>query len=327
MSKIYYDSDAEISVLYDKTIGIIGYGNQGRSQALNMRDSGVKNILIGTSRDSTWELAKKDGFFTDSVENVCSKSDIIFLLVPDEAMPTIYKESVEPNLKKNSLINFASGYNITFKNIVPRKDLDVVMVAPRMIGDGVRTLFLSKEGYPSFLSIHQDITGEAKTIALGLAKAMGATMKYCLEVDFDDETYIDLMAEQAIWPLIMSIFDSAFKFQVSKGHSKEAVLTELILSKEAAYMCEKMADVGIFKQLPLHSRTSQYGQLTGFKNVNRDFISTMLEKTYLDIVSGDFNTRWLKEQKNGFKNFESLREEAFNNEISKAEDDIKQASK
>ena len=323
MSTVYYDNDADINVLGDKSIGIIGYGNQGRSQALNMRDSGIKNILIGTSRDSTWELAKKDGFTIDSVENVCSKSDIIFLLVPDEVMADIYKESVEPNIKNNALINFASGYNITFKNIIPRKDLDVVMVAPRMIGDGVRTLFLSKAGYPSFVSIHQDGTGKAKSIALGLAKAMGATTKGCIEVSFDDETYLDLMAEQAIWPLVMSVFDAAFKFEVSKGHSKEAVLTELILSKEAAYMCEKMADVGLFKQLPLHSRTSQYGQLTGFKSVNRDFIEQMLDKTYKDIVSGDFNTRWLNEQKNGLKNFEALKEEAFNSEISKAENDIK----
>lgn len=323
MSKIYYDKDASIDVINGKTIAILGYGNQGRAQALNMRDSGIKNILVGTTRDVTWEQAVKDGFTPDTVENVCSKADIVFLLVPDEVMPGIYSEKVEPNLKKNAVVNFASGYNISFKNIVPRDDLDVIMVAPRMIGDGVRNLFLSKVGYPAFIAIHQDITGKAKEIGLGLAKAMGATLKGTIEVTFNDETYLDLMAEQAIWPLIMSIFDAVFHFEVAKGHPKEAVLTELTLSGEAAYMCEKMAEVGMFKQLPLHSHTSQYGQLSRFKMVDRKFMNDFFEKMYDQISSGAFNKEWFEEQKNGLKNFEALREEAFNSDISKLEDEMR----
>lgn len=125
-----------------------------------------------------------------------------------------------------------------------------------MIGDGVRNLFISKEGYPAFMAVRQDYSGKAKEIALALAKAIGATLKGAIEVSFDDETYLDLMAEQAIWPMVISIFHEAFRYEISKGHSKEAVLTELLISKEAAYMCEKMEDLGIFKQLPLHSHTS-----------------------------------------------------------------------
>lgn len=320
MRQIYYDKDANVDSLSGKTIAILGYGNQGRSQALNMRDSEITNIVIGTTRDSTWERAKKDGFEVNTIENVCLKADIVFLLIPDEVMPEVYKNNVEPNLKNNAVVNFASGYNITFKNIIPRKDLDVVMVAPRMIGDGVRNLFISKEGYPAFMAVHQDYSGKAKEIALALAKAIGATLKGAIEVSFDDETYLDLMAEQAIWPMVISIFHEAFRYEISKGHSKEAVLTELLISKEAAYMCEKMADLGIFKQLPLHSHTSQYGQLSRSKMVDRTFIRRMLDKCYFDIKSGNFNEEWKKEQKNGLRNFEALKKEAFESDISKAEE-------
>lgn len=127
MGQIYYNKDANVDSLSGKTIAILGYGNQGRSQALNMRDSEITNIVIGTTRDSTWERAKKDGFEVNTIENVCLKADIVFLLIPDEVMPEVYKNNVEPNLKNNAVVNFASGYNITFKNIIPRKDLDVVM--------------------------------------------------------------------------------------------------------------------------------------------------------------------------------------------------------
>lgn len=319
MTNIYYDSDASIDVLKGKTIAIIGYGNQGRAQALNMRDAGVEEIIIGSIYDNSSHLAQADGFKVMSIAEACKKANIIFLLIPDEVAPKVYKEEIEPNLEAGDALNFASGYNITFKNIIPPSDIDIIMVAPRMIGQGVRELYQKGDGAPVFLAVEQDATGKAKDIALALAKAMGGTKKGAIEVTFKDETYLDLTAEQAVWPLIMSVLVETYKFQIEKGHPEEAVLMELYLSKEPMVMMEKMADIGLFKQLPFHSHTSQYGQLTGFSSTKKEYIREFIERQYENIASGKFNKGWRKELENNLEDFNKMKNEAFNSDISKSE--------
>lgn len=323
MGRIYYDKDGDTSFVMSKTIAIIGYGNQGRSQALNMRDSGVKDIIIGSVRDESWTMANEDGFPVYPIAEACAKADIIFILIPDEVAPKIYKEEIEPNLVSGNVLNFSSGYNITFGYIKPQADVDVIMVAPRMIGKGVRETYENGTGFPTFVVVEQDASGNAKQIALGLAKALGSTKAGAIEVTFNEETYLDLMSEQAVWPLIMNVINEAFKFFVEKGHSPEAILTELYLSKEPAVMMEKMAEVGLFKQLPMHSRTSQYGQLSRFGEVDTFPIRKFLEKQYDNIVNGSFAKEWEGDMKNGFKEYEKLKEQAFNNDISLAEAQVK----
>ena len=244
MAITYYDKDADLTVLQGRKIGIVGYGNQGRAQALNMRDSGIRDIMVATARDTSFEQAVEDGFEAMDVPEMIPGADIVFMLIPDEIMPQVYREQIAPNLQKGCVLNFASGYNITYRHIIPPDDADVIMVAPRMIGDGVRNLFLSGEGYFAFVGIEQDASGKAKQTALALGKAMGATKKGCIEVTFRDETMMDLLAEQAIWPMIISIITEAFKFEVEKGHPAEASLVELYICKEPAYMFEKMAEFG-----------------------------------------------------------------------------------
>ncbi len=322
MPKIFYDHDADLNLMRDKKIGIIGYGNQGRAQALNMRDSGISDILIGTAKDVTYDRAQEDGFQTLDISDISRQADILFVLIPDEIMPQIYQEKIEPHLRPGKVLNFASGYNITFKQIIPPGDVDVIMVAPRMIGDGVRNLYLQKKGYPAFLAVEQDFTGSARETALAIAKAIGATRIGTIEVTFKDETMLDLLAEQAIWPMILSIITEAFKFEVEKGHPAEASLVELYISREPAYMFEKMAEVGFYKQMPYHSHTSQYGQLSRAELLDKGFIRKTLEDAYRNIESGQFAREWKMEQEKGLLEFKRLVKDAFRSDISRFEEKI-----
>ena len=149
MGKVYYDQDGHIEAIQDKVIAIIGYGNQGRSQALNMRDSGAKHIIVGSIHDESWNTANADGFPTYSIAEASKKADIVFLLLPDEVAPEIYERDIAPNLHPGAALNFASGYNITYGFIKPAADLDVIMVAPRMIGKGVRETYENGTGFPT----------------------------------------------------------------------------------------------------------------------------------------------------------------------------------
>ncbi|WP_085524404.1 ketol-acid reductoisomerase [Tuberibacillus sp. Marseille-P3662] len=324
MANIYYDKDADLEILKNKVIAIIGYGNQGRSQALNLRDSGVKNVIVGSVRDQSWDKAKEDGFEAFPIEEACQKADIIFMLIPDEIAPSVYEEKVRANLTTGNVLNFASGYNVVFGNIDIPENVDVIMVAPRMIGEGVRELYQSEEGFPSFVAVEQDSTGDAKDIVLSLAKAIGSTKNGAIEATFKDEAYLDLTAEQITWPLILSVLTEIYEYQVEMGHPEEAVLMELYLSKEPAFMMEKMADIGLFKQLPLHSNTSQYGQLSRYKKVDNSYIRDFIRTNYEYIDTGQFAKEWRKEQKQDLKNFKQMREEAFENKLSKAESRLKE---
>lgn len=323
MTKIYFEMDADIDLLKGKQIGIIGYGNQGRAQALNIRDSGIADILISTADDETRTLAVKDNFKITEIENLVRQSDILFFLIPDEIMPDVYREKIQPFMRSGQVMNFASGYNITFNQMIPPDDADVIMVAPRMIGDGVRNLFLQGKGYPAFIAVEQDASGNAHPIALALARAMGATRMGAIEVTFRDETMLDLLAEQAIWPMILAILTESFRFEVEKGHPAEASLVELYISREPAYMFEKMAEVGMFKQMPFHSHTSQYGQLSRLESLDKSFIRKTLKDAYEHIEKGGFATEWKREQEKNLPEFRRLLDQAFRSDITMTEEKLK----
>jgi len=180
MSQIYHDDDADLNDLEDQAVALIGYGNQGRSQALNLRDSGV-NVIIGNIQDHAAAKATADGFSVSSIAEACEQADVVMLLVPDEVMPKVFKTDVAPNLVPGNLVVFASGYNIAFNLITPPDFLDVALVAPRMIGIGVRETFIAETGFPSFVSVHHDATGNAKARMLAIAKGIGSTRAGCIE--------------------------------------------------------------------------------------------------------------------------------------------------
>ncbi len=309
MAEIYHDDDADLGVLEDQTIALIGYGNQGRSQALNLRDSGV-NVIVGNIRDHAAAAAKEDGFPVSNIAEACEQSDAVMMLIPDEIMPEVFKTDVAPNLVPGNLVVFASGYNIAFSLITPADYVDVALVAPRMIGVGVRETFVSGSGFPSFVGVHHDATGTAKERMLAIAKGIGSTRAGCIEMSMHDEASLDLFTEQAFGPAFGRVLMTAIDTLVEAGYPPEAVLLELYLSGELAYTFEKMREVGLMQQMDFHSRTSQYGTVTRsarFMTLDesiKEKMSTVLE----EIRSGSFAEEWSNQQTRAKDLFEKIRE-------------------
>ncbi|KZS96004.1 IlvN-domain-containing protein [Sistotremastrum niveocremeum HHB9708] len=262
----YYDADADTGLLADKTITFIGFGNQGSAQAENIRDSGVANdrIIIANRDDRYADEAKSKGFNVEpDFSKAASLADIIFLLIPDQAQPRLFNEIIVPVLRKNATIVVASGYNVFFGLLKVPPSNNVVMVAPRMMGSSVRSLYQKGRGFPCFVSTEQDGTGDAHAIALAISKAIGATKAGAIESSVREETAMDLFAEQALWPNIIALFREGFSVLKDAGCSDEALCYEMWMSKEPAEIFEAAADDGFVQQLKRHSVVSQYGQLSG----------------------------------------------------------------
>jgi len=261
MSRIYHDEDASLEPLAGTTAAVLGYGNQGRSQALNLRDSGC-DVIVGNIDDAYRERAVREGFETRPIAEAAEAADVILLLTPDEVMPDVYERDVAPGLRAGDLLDFASGYNVAFGLIEAPAEVDVVLVAPRMIGPGVRDSYVAGEGFPSFVAVHQDATGRARERMLALACALGSTRAGCIEMSMHDEASLDLFTEQGFGPAFGAVFGSAVRTLVDAGYPPEAVLLELLLSGELAYSLEKGREVGMARQHEFHSHTSQYGTIT-----------------------------------------------------------------
>jgi len=293
MATVFHDEDADLEALAGQTLAVVGYGNQGRSQALNLRDSGL-TVIVGNVSDRSADGAREDGFEVFQIPEACRRADVVLLLVPDEVMPAVYREQVAPNLHKGCLVDFASGYNVAFGLIEPAADLDVGMVAPRMIGPGVRDTYLRGGGFPSFVGVHQDATGTARARTLALAKALGSTRAGCLELSLHDEACLDLFTEQGFGPAFGRMLMTAVDVLVEAGYPPEAVLLELYLSGELAYTFEKIREVGITKQMDFHSRTSQYGSITrGIRYLDLgEPAAAKMKQVLEEIRSGAFAQEW-----------------------------------
>ena len=309
MAEIYHDDDADLGVLEDQTVALVGYGNQGRSQALNLRDSGV-NVIVGNIQDHAGATAKKDGFSVSNIAEACKQADIVMLLTPDEVMPEVFNTDVAPNLAPGNLVIFASGYNIAFNLITPPDYVDVALVAPRMIGVGVRETFVAGTGFPSFVGVHHAANENAKARMLAIAKGIGSTRAGCIEMSMHDEATLDLFTEQAFGPAFGRVLMTAIELLIEAGYPPEAVLLELYLSGEFAYSFEKMREVGMMKQMDFHSRTSQYGTVTrgarfmALGEPIKEKMSEVLE----EIRSGSFADEWSNQQPTATALFDKIRE-------------------
>jgi ketol-acid reductoisomerase len=308
MATIYHDNDADLGVLADKTVAVVGYGNQGRSQALNMRDSGLE-VIVGNIRDASFEQALTDGFQPTSISDAAAAADVVLLLTPDEVMPQVYAADVAPHMRPGNVLNFAHGYNIAFGLIEPAPEIDVVMVAPRMIGPGVRDAYLSGAGFPSFVGVHRDASGDARRRMLAIAKGIGSTRAGCIEMTMLDEAALDLFTEQGFGPAFGRVMMTAIDTLVEAGYPPEAVLLELYLSGELAYTFQKMRDVGLMRQMDFHSHTSQYGSITRsakFADLEGT-LKTRMEEVLQDIRSGAFAAEWSGARASGPEMLESVR--------------------
>ena len=320
----FYDADASLEILRDKTLGMIGYGNQGRAQALNLRDSGLK-VAIGALRDESARQAEADGFTVLSIAEAVEKADVLSLLIPDEVQRQVYDETVGKKLRAGQTLNFAHGYNIRFGLIVPPEDVDVIMVAPRMIGTKVREIYERGGGAPAFVAVGRDASGHALDTALAFARGIGATRAGVLKTTFTQETDLDLFQEQALWPLLTRTMLMAFEFLVEEGFPPEIVTLEMYGSEEGAEIFREMARVGFFKQMKFHSHTSQYGTLSRAQQIPfAPEIRAFLERALSGIRDGRFAEEWSREQAAGYPRFNELRDQAIAHPLNEAEERMRQ---
>ncbi|MBD3213632.1 MAG: ketol-acid reductoisomerase [Candidatus Lokiarchaeota archaeon] len=293
MVNIYHEKDGNISDIKEKTVAIVGYGNQGRAQALNLRDSGI-NVIVGNREDEYKQFAKDDGFSTYSITEAVEKADIIFILIPDEILDEVFEQSIHPNLSKGNAIVFASGYNVGFGLIALPDDIDVLLLAPRMIGVGVREKFLDGEGFFSFIAIEQDATGGAKNILLALAKGIGTLKKGAVELTFKQEAELDLFNEQGFGPAFGRVLLTAIYTLLDAGYPPEAILIEMYMSGEMSYTYQAMAKVGLVKQVNFHSQTSQYGSMSRGIRFRKLPLRSKMEEILEEIQKGEFTEEWEK---------------------------------
>jgi ketol-acid reductoisomerase len=293
---IYYDADVSMSILDERTVAILGYGNQGQMQAKNMRDSGVE-VIVGNRSDEYRQQATEDGFEAFGIPEAAERGDTLFLLLPDEVAPDVFETDVKPHMEDGNLLNVASGYNLSYDMLRPPSNTDVTMVAPRMVGAIARRHYEEDTGFPSLFAVHRDATGTAKEVALAIAKAIGSTRAGAIEGTADIETKTDLLMEQAVFPIWISTMLSLHEILTEQeGIPGEIVVTELYLSGEIAGIFEDMAQEGLLGQLPNHSRTSQYGHLSRIDAFDRSGIESFIEEQLANIDNAGFAREWSTEQ-------------------------------
>ena len=320
MAKFFAATDEDPAVLSDKTIAVIGYGNQGRAQAINLRRAGHR-VIVGNQEDDSWRQAREDGFEPLAMDSAAARADIVLLLLPDEIAPDVYRRMIEPHLGRGKTLDFASGYNITYKFIVPPPEVDVILVAPRMIGQGVLDLPASGKGFPVLTGVKQDASGRALATTLAIAHGIGAFMPQgaVVESSFEEETMVDLFSEHTWAGAMLFLLESAFKLLVEAGVSPEVALIEMYASGELGEIGRAMATLGVWKQLKLHSHTSQFGQLTHGAQFIGDDAEALMRKAIAEIRDGTFARRWAAEQAAGSPMFQRLLGEALESPVARAE--------
>jgi ketol-acid reductoisomerase len=320
---VYYDGDADLSLAQGKRLAFIGYGNQGAAQAQNLRDSGVAEIVIGNRDDSYKQAALDAGFRVMDIPEAAAWGEVVLLLIPDEEQPAVFRKQIGPHLRPGAALVVASGYNVAFNLLSVPDSVDVLMVAPRMIGAGVRDRFVRGEPYPCFVSVEREVSGQALSLALSIARGIGATRGGAVASSAREEAALDLFSEQAVWPIILATLQAAYEVLHAAGFSDEAILYEMYLSKEPAEVFERFADLGVFGQLPLHSHTSQYGQLRALLSDHGAALRERFTRVlHDDILSGAFAREWSDVQARGSERLEQLRAAALASPLARAEAEI-----
>lgn len=309
MPKVYYDEDVDISILENTTVGIIGYGIQGRAQSQNLRDSGIK-VIVGNRKDEYQDNVNKDGFELLTLDEVAQKADIIMMLIPDDAQQYVYDEYIKEHLKEGKAISFAHGFSLRYKRIVPPPDVDVVLLAPRMPGRQIRERFLEGSGAPVFVGVHQDYTGNAWKKVLGLAKGIGATRVGALEVSIEEETEVDHFIEHFLIPIIIRAIRLSFDALVEEGYSKEVALMETYSSGEIGELIFEASNVGLYEVFINNtSPTAQFGTAYYGEKVLPDKETKELIKDILTkIKNGTFAEILKEEGKNNYPVLNKYRE-------------------
>jgi ketol-acid reductoisomerase len=323
MAKIYYDQDVDLNLLKGKTIAIIGYGIQGRGQALCLRDSGCKVAVSELEGTPNYEQAKKDGFNPVSAAEAAKVADIIQILTQDHMQAKVYKESIKPYLKKGKALCFSHGFNIRFKQIKPPKKTDVFMIAPKGPGALLRRMYEEGKGVPCLLAVFQDATGQAKQLGLAYAKAIGGTRAGVIETTFDEETETDLFGEQAVLcGGVTELIKAGFDTLVEAGYQPEIAYFEVL--HELKLITDLIQEVGISGMRRRVSNTACYGDLTRGPKIITEKTRKVMKKLLKDIKSGKFAREWIKENEAGRSNFDSLLKAGDEHPIEKVGQQLRQ---
>jgi ketol-acid reductoisomerase len=317
--QIYYDSDADQEIIKNKNVVIVGYGSQGHAHANNLKDSGGNVTVALRSDSSSWVKAETAGLEVKEVSEAVKDADMVMVLIPDELQSDIYKNEIENNIKEGAVLAFAHGFNIHFQMIVPRADLDVIMIAPKGPGHTVRSQFESGAGVPCLLAVHKDISGNAKSIGLSYACAIGSGRAGIIETNFKDETETDLFGEQAVLcGGLTSLIQTGYEVLVENGYPPEMAYFECL--HEVKLIVDLIYEGGLQNMRYSISNTAEYGDyVSGPKVVNAD--SKQVMESILDrIQSGDFAKEFMDDSRKsnlgkGGPMMQKYREEASKHSI------------
>jgi len=314
MAKIYYNKDADLKVLKGKKVAVIGYGIQGRAQSLNLRDSGVDVVLGLNLKDETWKRAKADKMKIESIPEAVRCADVVMMLIPDEVQKSVYDKDVAPYLRKGMTLDFAHGFNILFKRIVPPKNIDVIMVAPKGPGALVRETYLAGIGVPALIAVHQDYSGKAKKTALAIAKGLKATTRGVIETTFKEETETDLFGEQVdLCGGASALINTSFNVLVEEGYQPEIAYFEVL--HELKLIVDLIQKGGIEGMWDGVSNTAEYGGRTRGSRIIDSKTKETMKELLKDIQSGKFASEWVAENDAGMPTLRKLRDEGDKSQI------------
>ncbi len=322
MATIYYEKDADISHLEGKTIAIVGYGSQGHAHACNLKDSGQKVVVGLREGSSSWGRAESAGLDVTTVPETAAAAHIVMMLTPDELSGDIYRNDVAPGMEAGNALAFAHGFNIHYGQVVPPKDIDVFMVAPKAPGHLVRRIYTEGGGVPMLLAIEQDSTGNAKQLALAYAKAIGGTRAGVIETTYKEETETDLFGEQVVLcGGLTALILASYEILVEAGYQPEVAYFECL--HEVKLIVDLIYEGGIANMRYSISNTAQYGDMTrGPRLINED--SRRIMKEFLsDVQDGTFAREWVLENRAGRPVFDKLAKMASEHPIEKVGADLR----
>lgn len=321
MAKIYYDQDADLSVLKDKTITIIGYGNQGQAQSNNLRDSGCK-VIIGSIKDPSYDKAVADGFEIYDIAEAARRGDIVHLLIPDEYQAQVYLEQVSQQMKKGKVLCFSHGFNIHFKQIIPPNDIDVIMIAPKAPGAILRRMYQQGSGTPGLLAVAQNASGKAKEIALAMAKGVGLTRIGVVETTFKEEVETDLFGEQVVLcGGVSELIKAGFETLIEAGYQPEVAYFECL--NELKLIVDLIYEHGLEGMWAAVSNTAEYGGRTRGPRIIDGRVRETISRILKDVQSGGFTKEWVAESQKGITNLKQMREEGKAHLIEKVGRDLR----
>ncbi len=315
--KMYYEKDADVNLIKEKKIAIFGYGSQGHAHALNLKDSGVKEVVVALRENSpSAKKAKSEGLKVMSLSDAAAWADVVMLLTPDELQSKIYKNHIEQRMREGTSLAFAHGLNIHFNLINSRKDLDVFMVAPKGPGHLVRSEYQKGGGVPCLMAVHKDSSGKARNLAMSYASAIGGGKSGIIETTFKDECETDLFGEQTVLcGGLVELIKNGYETLTEAGYPPEMAYFECL--HEVKLIVDLIYEGGIANMNYSISNTAEYGEYVSGKKIVDNKTKERMKEVLKDIQSGKFTKEWMKECESGQKNFLKMREDLANHSIEK----------